>query len=209
MPRLAGALLLCMGAAGAAGAQGLDAERFTPATGAEGGFVAEHPAVPFHLGWSLGLFLNVADDQVVERDTTTDAILSRPVDTAFTADLVASVGLIGRLEFGLGLPIHMIYEGDPYTGLAASAGIGDLRFVPKIAIVRSGTLDSHFMLGIAIPVTFPTGNDLALRGAGGIGLGPSLLFAAHVGGLGLGERCAHPARRHVRREARRHADGWC
>jgi hypothetical protein len=80
----------------------------------------------------------------------------------------------------------MIYEGDPYGGLTANAGVGDLRLVPKIAIVRSGTLDQHFMLGVAIPVTFPTGNDEALRGAGGIGIGPSLLFAAHLGKLGLG-----------------------
>src|SRR6188508_999345 len=134
MRRLATALILCM--CGTAAGQGLDAERFTPATGAEGGFVAEHPAVPFHLGWSLGLFLNFADDQVVERDDATGDILSKPVDTALTADLVGSLGLIGRLEFGLGLPIHIIYEGDPYGGLAASAGVGDLRFVPKIAILR-------------------------------------------------------------------------
>ncbi|HEY5922451.1 MAG TPA: OmpA family protein [Kofleriaceae bacterium] len=186
MRRLAAALVVCMGAAGAAGAQGLDAERFVPATGAEGGFVAEHPAVPFHLGWSLGLFLNVADDQVVERDQATGDILSRPVDTGVTADLVASLGLFGRLELGIGLPIHIIYEGDAYGGLVANAGVGDLRFVPKVALLRSGTLEQHFMLALALPITFPTGDDEALRGAGGFTLGPSVLFAAHLGGLGLG-----------------------
>ena len=171
---------------GTAAGQGLDAERFRPATGAEGGFVAEHPSTPFHLGWSLGLFLNFADDQVVERDDATGAILSRPVDSALTADLVGSLGLFGRLELGLGLPIHLVYDGDAYGALAASSGIGDLRFVPKLAIVRSGTLEQHFMLGVALPVSFPTGNDAALRGAGGFTLGPSVLFAAHLGKLGLG-----------------------
>ena len=82
MRRLAGALIVAM--CGTAAGQGLDAERFTPATGAEGGFVNEHPSVPFHLGWSLGLFFNFADDQVVERDDN-DNTLGKPVDTALSA----------------------------------------------------------------------------------------------------------------------------
>ena len=175
-----------MGLGGSVAAQGLDAERFKPATGAEGGFVAEHPSTPFHLGWSLGLFLNFADDQAVVRDDANGAILSRPVDTGLTADLVGSLGLFGRLELGLGLPIHLVYDGDPYAGLAADAGVGDLRFVPKLAIVRSGTIEQHFMLGVALPVAFPTGNDAAFRGAGGFTIGPSLLVAGHINKLGLG-----------------------
>src|SRR5262245_65937204 len=83
-------------------AQGLDAERFVPSVGAEGTFVNEHPAVPFHLGWSLGLFLNFADDQVVERDAN-GVTVGKPVDTGFTADVVGAIGLFGRLELGLGL----------------------------------------------------------------------------------------------------------
>jgi hypothetical protein len=39
-----------------------------PSVGAEGTFVDEHPSVPSHLGWSLGLFLNFAADQIVLRD---------------------------------------------------------------------------------------------------------------------------------------------
>lgn len=184
MRRLAAALLL--GMCSTAAAQGLDAERFVPATGAEGGFVNEHPAVPFHLGFGLGLFVNVADDQVVERVDATGAIVSKPLDTALSADLVGSLGLFGFMELGLHLPVHLIYDGDPYGTLAASAGVGDLRLVPKFALVRSGTLERHVMLGVALPISFPTGDDEALRGAGGVTLGGQLLFAAHVGALGLG-----------------------
>jgi OmpA-OmpF porin, OOP family len=170
---------------GTAAGQGLDAERFTPATGAEGGFVNEHPAVPFHLGWSLGLFLNFADDQVVERNDAGDT-LSKPLDTALSADLLGSIGFGGWMEVGLGLPIHLIYDGDPYGGLAAGAGVGDLRLVPKFALLRTGTLDQHILLGLAVPITFPSGNDDELRGAGGFTLGGTLLFAAHFGQVGLG-----------------------
>src|SRR5678815_501508 len=175
---LATALICVCALAAAAAAQGLDGERFVPATGAEGGFVNEHPAVPFHLGFGLGLFLNYADDQVVEVDAN-DNIVSRPGHTGLTADLLASLGLFGRVELGLHLPLHLIYDGDPYGGLAASAGLGDLRLVPKIALVRAGSLERHFMLGLALPVSFPTGDDEALRGAGGVTLGAQLLLAVH------------------------------
>src|SRR5690349_6669057 len=119
MRRLVGAALVVM--CGTAAAQGLDAERFKPATGAEGGFVNEHPAVPFHLGWSLGLFVNYADDEAVERDDAGN-VLSRPVHSALSADLLGSIGLGGWFELGLDLPVHLIYDGDPYGGLVAGSG---------------------------------------------------------------------------------------
>ncbi len=172
-------------AAGSARADGLDAERFVPSVGAEGGFVDEHPAVPFHLGWSLGLFVNAADDQVIEVDAN-DNVIRKPVDTGVTADLTGSLGLFGRLELGIHVPVHLVYEGDRSGTLAANAGLGDVRFVPKIALLRSGNLARHFLLSLAIPLSLPTGNDDALRGAGGITLGGQLLFAAHLGRLGLG-----------------------
>jgi outer membrane protein OmpA-like peptidoglycan-associated protein len=183
------ALALLCASAGRASADGLDGERFVPAVGAQGGFVLEEPTVPFHLGWSLGLFGNFANDQVVVRDAN-GVLLARPLDTGATADLVGSLGLFGRLELGLHLPVHFIYEGDTVAvagnTLAANAGIGDLRFVPKIAILRRGSLDQHVELGFALPMSFPTGNDDALRGAGGFTIEPELLFSTHLSKLGLG-----------------------
>ncbi|MDB4954984.1 MAG: OmpA/MotB domain protein [Myxococcales bacterium] len=180
-------------------ADGLDAERFVPSVGAEGTFVDEHPSVPSHLGWSLGLFLNFADDQVVLRDNT-GAIASRPVKTGLTTDLVASLGLFGWSELGIGLPIHMVYDGDAYAAggsrLDANAGIGDLRLVPKFALLRRGRLKQHVLLGLAVPVSFPTGNDEAARGAGGFTINPELLFAFHAGRLGLGFDAGYRWRSH-------------
>src|SRR5262245_38571470 len=137
MTRLVAGLAVVCALCATAAADGLDAERFVPATGAEGTFVPDHPAVPFHLGWGLGLFLNFADDQVVQRDGTGNE-LSKPVDTAFTADLLGSIGLFGFSEIGLGLPIHIVWDGDPYGMYAATRGVGDLRLVPKFAILRRG-----------------------------------------------------------------------
>jgi hypothetical protein len=55
------------------------------------------------------------------------------------------------------------------------------------------------LLGLAVPVSVPTGDDEAARGAGGVSVQPELLFAFHTGKLGLGFdvgyrwRSQHPA----------------
>ena len=187
---------------GQARADGLDAERFAPATGTEESFHLEHPAVPFHLGWGLGLFFDAADDPVVERDGD-DAVISRPLDTAVSADLVGAIGLLGWSEIGVHLPLQLVYSGDDFNGggvmLSPGGGIGDLRLVPKVTLLRSGSLERHGLIGFAVPVTLPTGNDEALRGAGGVTAEPRLLAALHLGRLGLGAnlgyrwRSEHPA----------------
>ena len=186
--RLAISGVMCA-VAGSAAAEGLDAERFVPAVSAEGGFAQEHPMVPYHFGWGVGLFLNLADDPVVEKTVAGDD-LRKVVDTSVSADLLASVGLWRRLELGMHLPVHLSYDGDPYatagTTLEASAGVGDLRFVPKVQILSTGNLEKHFLLGFALPISFPTGNEEEFRGAGGVTVHPRLLFAAHLGKLGLG-----------------------
>ncbi len=202
MRSIAGIVVVVCALASHARGQGLDGERFVPATGVDGGFVLEHPDVPFHLGWGLGLFLNFADDPVVYQAANGTAI-SHPVGTAFTSDLVGSLGLFGRLELGLHLPVHLVYSGDAYTvggtTLQANAGIGDLRFVPKVALVRSGSLERHVLLSLAVPIGFPTGDSLAWRGAGGFSIQPELLFAVHFGRFailadaGYKIRTKHPA----------------
>src|SRR3954470_14892905 len=140
------ALIWLVTALGTAHADGLDGERFVPSVGAEGTFVDEHPAVPSHLGWSAGLFFNYADDQIVLGDTAGN-VASRPLHTGLTADVTASLGLFGWSELGIGLPLHLVYDGDLYAAgaarLDAAAGVGDLRLVPKFALLRQGTLRRH------------------------------------------------------------------
>lgn len=183
-------------------ADGLDGERFVPSVGAEGTFVDEHPAVPSHLGWSLGLFVNYADDQIVLRDNDGN-VASHPLQTGLTADLTGSIGLFGWAELGIGVPLHLVYDGDLYAAgaarLDAGAGVGDLRLVPKFALLRKGDMQRHVMLSLAVPIGLPTGDDEAVRGSGGVDLNPELLFAFHTGRLGLGfnagyrYRSQHPA----------------
>jgi outer membrane protein OmpA-like peptidoglycan-associated protein len=173
---------------GPARADGLDAERFAPAVGTEASFSFEHPGVPYHLGWGLGVFFDLADEPVVEREG--DEVLSRPLERAASIDLLASVGLFGWAELGVHLPLQVVYDGDDYaaggTMLSADGGVGDLRIVPKVVLLRSGSAASHVLVGFSVPTTLPTGDDEALRGAGGVTAEPRLTAALHGERLGFG-----------------------
>jgi outer membrane protein OmpA-like peptidoglycan-associated protein len=199
-PRIALCVMVCaFGTARRARADGLDAERFVPAVGDDGTFVVEPPSVPAHLGWTLGLFLNFADDPLIVGNASGVAV-SRPVSTAFSSDLTMSLGLFQFAELGLHVPLHIVYDGDVYTAggsrLDASPGFGDVRLVPKFALLRRGTVDDHVSLGLAFPLSLPTGNDQAARGAGGVTITPELLFAAAVGRVGLGFDAGYRWRAH-------------
>jgi outer membrane protein OmpA-like peptidoglycan-associated protein len=170
-------------------ADGLDGERFQPAVGTQRAFSTEHPQTPFHLGWGLGLFFDVADDPVVERDTGNDEVVSRPLDTAASLDLLGTVGFFGWSELGVHLPLQVVYSGDEYNAgavmLDPSGGVGDLRLVPKVLFFRRGSLENHVLLGFALPISLPTGDEEAVRGAGGVTVEPRLLAALHMGQVGL------------------------
>jgi outer membrane protein OmpA-like peptidoglycan-associated protein len=178
--------LAVLAAAGPAYGQGLDGERFAPAAGAAGGFMLERPVVPAHLGYGMGLFLHFADDAVVVRDRPTGDTLGKPLDTALSLDLLASLGLFDFAELAVHLPVRLVYRGDDAVvdgaPLAASAGVGDLRLVPKLTFFRNGDDRGGIVLGAAVPLTLPTGAEGALRGAGGVTVEPRLLA------LGYGER---------------------
>ena len=164
--------------------RGFDGERLAPAAGAAGGVFVERPIVPFHLGYGFGLFLHFADDAVVVRQG--GAVIGTPLDGSVSTDLLASLGLFDHLELALHLPIRLYYTGDATAPpLLASRGIGDLRFVPKVSIVRGGDAAFGWVLGAALPVTFPTGNDLALRGSSGVTVEPRVLIGLYPGRLAV------------------------
>src|SRR3954470_2515446 len=163
-------------AAGVARADGFDGQRFAPAAGAAGGLVVERPLVPQHLGFGFGLFLNYGYGPVVDRDRpagTTTFVLKH----ALTMDLLASIGLGNIFEFAVGVPIDAAWIGtsDVFAGqrLTPGAGVGDIRLVPKMAWYFGRTA-LNWGVGFMTPVYVPSGDENALRGAGGVQIDPML-----------------------------------
>jgi len=169
-------------AGGIARADGFDGQRFVPAAGAAGGLVVERPLVPQHLGFGFGLFLNYGYAPVVDRDRPTGANVF-VLQHAFTIDAMASIGLGNIFELAVGVPIDAAWMGVPdvFAGqrLAAAAGIGDIRFVPKMAWYF-GRPRLNYGIGFMTPLYVPSGDENAMRGAGAVTLDPVLL--ASIGG---------------------------
>jgi outer membrane protein OmpA-like peptidoglycan-associated protein len=169
----------------AAHAEGFDGQRLVPAAGAAGGFVIERTLVPHHGDWGLGVFLHYADDPVVIEDPDGD-VIAEPLAEALTLDLIGSIGLFGPAELAVHLPVSLIYDGDPVSvggeTFAADGGVGDLRLVPKLAFWRT----TSFGAALAVPVRFPTGDDLALRGSPDVTVEPKLLLSFGAGRLAFG-----------------------
>jgi len=170
---LAAALTL---AASVALADGFNGQRFVPAAGAAGAFMVERPVVPLHLGFGVGLFTNYAWNPVVVREQGTGNVLSTPLRHALSFNLLGSIGLFDFLEIALDLPIHALYTGDSVGGLSAGGGVGDLRLDPKFAWWVGRSRAVQIYLGGDLPITFPTGSDEAMRGAGGVTIEPRFLF---------------------------------
>jgi outer membrane protein OmpA-like peptidoglycan-associated protein len=169
---------LLLPARGLADVSGFNGQRFSPAAGTAGGFAVERPFVPPHLSYGFGLFLHYADDAVVARDAR-GAIASRPLDSALSFDLLASLALFDVFELSLDLPFHALYDGDALVidGRLVQAGpvIGDLRLVPKLALATTGTR-TRWAIGLALPTTLPTGDAEELRGDGVVTVEPKLLL---------------------------------
>ena len=178
---LAVAVLVLL-AAGAARADGFDGQRFVPAAGAAGGLVVERPLVPQHLGFGFGLFLNYGYAPVLDRDRATGANIF-VLQHAVTADVLASIGLGNIFELAVGVPVDLAWIGvtDVFAGqrLSTNTGIGDIRLVPKMAWYF-GRPRLNYGIGFMTPLYFPSGDENALRGAGGFTIDPVLL--ASIGG---------------------------
>ena len=178
---LAVAVLVVL-AAGAARADGFDGQRFVPAAGAAGGLVVERPLVPQHLGFGFGLMLNYGFSPVIDHDRATGGN-TYVLQHAMTMDFLASIGLGNIFEFAVGVPVDPVWRGaaDVFDGqrLDPGPGIGDIRLVPKMAWYFGRTA-LNWGIGFMTPLYVPSGDENALRGAGGVQLDPTLL--ASVGG---------------------------
>jgi outer membrane protein OmpA-like peptidoglycan-associated protein len=169
-------------ACGGARGDGFDGQRFQPAVGAAGGLAVERPIVPQHLGFGFGLFLHYQYDAVVDRDRPA-GMTRHLLQHGLALDFMGSIGFGNIFELAVALPVDAVWTGaaDNFNGaaLAAGPGVGDLRLVPKMAW-QFGRTSLNYGIGFMIPVGFPTGDENALRGAGGFTIDPTLLAA--IGG---------------------------
>ncbi|MFO0583407.1 MAG: kelch repeat-containing protein [Anaeromyxobacter sp.] len=154
-------------------------ERFEPLGGVRDVLSVGSPEVPGHLERGAGLYLSYAAQPFrIEASGAGGAPLTfAVVDRQATLTAGASVGLFGFAELavvGSGALAQTVGHAPnvPATlqPTIASSGLSDLRVIPKLRLGALGPLQA----GVALPMSFPTGDRTSFLGAGAATWAPRL-----------------------------------
>lgn len=150
----------------AAGPGAFPAERFSPGTDRESVFDAESGAVHGHLDYDVALWGLYALNPLVAWDRPPDAAASRlgsVVAHRLGANLVAQLSLFEWIALGIDIPVALQLPGEvPATvdaATPAAVGLGDLRVVPKIRLLRAedAEIDVAVIPSFTLHTAFPRG----------------------------------------------------
>lgn len=129
----------------------VDAERLKPAVTHDGWVAAEGSAVRHPDDrWTFGAWLHYARNPLVIRDADGKLVQSF-VSDRLGFDATASLSVARRFAIGAALPLFVLQSGDVQP---SSAGIGDLRLVPKLELLSDRT--DGVGLGVLAEVRLPT-----------------------------------------------------
>jgi outer membrane protein OmpA-like peptidoglycan-associated protein len=179
-----GLVLALLGSVSAADAEEslhFDLQSFRAAATTGGLFTLEGTEIGAHLRPRGALQLGYAHHPLVYESSIGEV---EAVRNRLGAELSGGIGLWNRVELALSLPAVLYQEGQSILGSAAptAAGVGDLRFLPKVRIWGHGL--SGLSVSALASLRLPTAGDQALAGAG-VAVEPQALVAWRRGGLTL------------------------
>jgi uncharacterized repeat protein (TIGR01451 family) len=157
--------------------QSIDVQRYKPGPGATDILGVHGSRVDGHLGWHLGASVNYASDPLGFYNPATDRYVYEIVAHQATLDVMGSLSLWNRFELGVVLPItYQASESGAdfkpaFQDGVSGAGLGDVRLVPKVNLVSSGS----FGLGLVVPVLLPSAGGEGFRGGTGVSARPQLI----------------------------------
>ena len=170
----------------------MDVQHFQPQADRTGWFVTQSAQTLDLWQPAFGLWLNYGHNPFVRRYD--GEIQDRIVGGLLTMDLQAAIGF-GPVDVALDVPVHLAVAGE---GMAAwgtevgGAAMGDIRVIPKVRFIDPDK--GGFGLGLALPVSFPTGNGDKFVGMRTASIAPTVLLTGHMGvfrvGGNLGYRIA-------------------
>jgi len=174
-------------------------ERFQLATDADGLLDVESAVVRKHLALDMALWLGYANDPLtLNRPGEDHARQGSLVSNQVGGELVAAIGLFGRVQVAIAVPLVLLQDddlsgGDPTmpTAPQSSFAIGDLRLIPKWQLLRQR--DHEIDLALVLALTFPTSSGEGFAGDTNVTATPMVAISRAMGqgvrgGLNLGYR---------------------
>ncbi len=180
------ALALTAIASTASADNGFSVERFRLALDRDGVIDVESGGVQEHLAIDANLWFGYANDPLilVDKSGTRQGAL---VTTRMTSTLTAAISLVERVELGADIPIILDQSSsnaninDPMLPGVSAGGFGDIRFVPKIALLKQ----HEMLIDLAIipAFTVPSGGGTDYKGDTGMTFAPEAAVSKALGDL--------------------------
>jgi MYXO-CTERM domain-containing protein len=161
-------------------------ERFALTIDRGGILDTEWAGVPRHLSWNVWLWMGYANDPLVLYRESDDERQGSLVASRWGGEVGGAIALFEWVELGLALPVILGQSrSDLLPGVVgtlpelSSAGLGDLRLIPKIRILRQA--DQGLDLAVMAAVSLPTATEEAYFGDDTVGFRPALLASRSFG----------------------------
>jgi hypothetical protein len=144
----------------------IDTQLWQPAIGPRNFLTVDSTAVPEHKLLSFGLSLNYQRHPFIVTATNGQmTFASNLVDSQWTTELTAAMGLFGRYQAGIALPFTLYLSGDVVDGMGiptgarlTETGIGNLRVEGKALIATLGE-DDEYTVAVSAGLSLPTGKS--------------------------------------------------
>ncbi|MCX5746778.1 MAG: DUF4215 domain-containing protein, partial [Proteobacteria bacterium] len=171
-------------------------ERFRLAVDRDGVIGVESGAVQEDFSIDANAWFGYANNPliVVDGNGTRQGAL---VTGRTTSNLSAAISLLGRLELGVEIPV--ILDQGSATATAdmlpapQSTGFGDIRFIPKVSLVKSADLGVD--VAIIPAVTVPSGGSADYRGDDGVTFAPEVAASKRIGDLRIAANAGYRMRK--------------
>ena len=144
----------------------IDTQLWQPAIGPRNFLTVESTAIAEHKLLGFGLSLNYQrHPYIIYTQDATGTDQTNVVDSQWTTELQASMGLFGRYQAGLAIPFTLYLAGDeinemgmPTGARLTESGIGDLRLEGKALVATMGE-DDEYTVAVSAGLSLPTGKD--------------------------------------------------
>jgi hypothetical protein len=154
----------------------LDLRGFNPPADPKSGIYYEPASSPATFDWNAALWNSYSWRPVTLRDPVADEVRFKVIEHQLSGDVIANVGILERIAFGIDLPYVAYQTGDEPTPEATAVlgnfsvphtALGDLKVLLKGTLIppTSGEFGG-FALALHERLGLPTGNEESYLGEG-------------------------------------------